>query len=107
MDYSERRTFSDWALEKIRQDIQFHRKIIFSDEAHFWLNGFVNKENMRYWAGENSHVLNEKPLYPQKITVWCGFHTGGVIEPYFFIDDSGHHDTVNGDRYRAMIIDYF
>ncbi|GFY44471.1 putative DD41D transposase [Trichonephila inaurata madagascariensis] len=25
----------------MRQDDQFHRKIIFSDEAHFWLNGYV------------------------------------------------------------------
>ncbi|GFS30727.1 histone-lysine N-methyltransferase SETMAR, partial [Trichonephila inaurata madagascariensis] len=38
MDHSKRRTFSDWALEKMRQDDQFHRKIIFSNEAHFWLN---------------------------------------------------------------------
>ncbi|GFY47670.1 putative DD41D transposase [Trichonephila inaurata madagascariensis] len=107
MDHSKGRTFSDWALEKMRQDDQFHRKIIFSDEAHFWLNGFVNKQNMRYWAGENPHVLNEKPLHPQKITVWCGLHAGGIIGPYFFVDDSGRHVTVNGDRYRAMIIDYF
>ncbi|GFY51998.1 putative DD41D transposase [Trichonephila inaurata madagascariensis] len=49
MDHSKRRTFSDWALEKMREDDQFHRKIIFSNEAHFWLNGFVNKQNMRYW----------------------------------------------------------
>ncbi|GFY39538.1 hypothetical protein TNIN_103691 [Trichonephila inaurata madagascariensis] len=39
MDHSKGRTFSDWALEKMHQDDQFHRKIIFSDEAHFWLNG--------------------------------------------------------------------
>ncbi|GFY77080.1 histone-lysine N-methyltransferase SETMAR [Trichonephila inaurata madagascariensis] len=41
MDHSKRRTFSDWALEKMHQDDQFHRKIIFSDEAHFWHNGYV------------------------------------------------------------------
>lgn len=104
MDHSKRRTFTDWALEKMRQDDQFHRKIIFSDEAHFWLNGSVNKQN--YWAGENPHVLNEKPLHPQKIIVWCGLHAGDVIGLYFFVDDSGRHVTVNGDRYRAMIIDY-
>lgn len=64
-----RRTFSDLALEKMRLDDQFHRKIIFSDEAHFWLNGFVKKQNMRYWSGENPHVLHVRPLHPQKITV--------------------------------------
>lgn len=107
MDHLKRRTFSDWVLEKMRQDDEFHRKIIFSDEAHFWLNGFVNKQNMRYWSGENPHVLHESPLHPQKITVWCGLHAGGVIGPYFFVDDNDRHVTVNGQRYRAMITDYF
>ena len=102
MDHLKRRTISDWSLEKMRQDDQFHRKIIFSDEAHFWLNGFVNKQNMRYWSGENPHVL-----HPQKRTVWCSLHAGGVRGPYFLVDDNDRHVTVNGNRYRAMITDYF
>ena len=28
-----------------------------SDEAHFWLNGFVNKQNLRYWSAKNLNVL--------------------------------------------------
>ena len=43
MDHLKQRTFSDLALEMMRRDGEFHRKIIFSDEAHFWINGFVNK----------------------------------------------------------------
>ena len=31
------------------------------------------------------NVLLETPLHPQKMTVWCGFHAGGVIGPYFFV----------------------
>lgn len=107
LDHLKRRTFSDWALEKLRHDPDFHRKIIFSDEAHFWLNGFVNKQNMRYWSGNNPHVLHETQLHPQKITVWCGFHAGGVIGPFFFVDANNHHVTVNGERYRAMITGFF
>lgn len=48
LDHLKRRNFSDWALLKSEENSDFHRKIIFSDEAHFWLNGFVNKQNMRY-----------------------------------------------------------
>ena len=107
LDHLKRRTFSAWALQQIEHDDEFHRKIIFSDEAHFWLNGFVNKQNMRYWSGENPHVLHKTQLHPQKITVWCGFHAGGVIGPYFFVDDANRHVTVNGERYRTMIRDYF
>ena len=57
MDHLKRRTFSDWSLENMRQNDQFHRKIIFSDEAQFFLDGFVNKQNMHYWSDENPHVL--------------------------------------------------
>ncbi|GFS92006.1 transposase [Trichonephila clavipes] len=28
----------------------FHKRILFSDEAHFWLNGYVNKQNCRIWS---------------------------------------------------------
>ena len=45
---------------------EFHRKIIFSDEAHFWFNGFVNKQNMRYWSATNLNLLLETPLHPRK-----------------------------------------
>ena len=46
------------------------------------------------------------PLHPQKVTVSCGFHAGGAIEPYFFVDENDRHVTVNGERYRAMMEDY-
>ena len=88
-----RRNFSNWALAKLEENKEFHRKIIFSDEARFWLNGFVNKQNMRYWSATNPNVLLETPLHPQKVTAWCGFHAGGVIGPYFFVDENDRHVT--------------
>ena len=100
------RNFSNWALAKLEENEKFHRKIIFSDEAHFWLNVFVNKQNMRYWSATNPNVLLDTPLHLQKVTVWCGFHAEGVIGPYFFVDENDRHVTVNGERYRAMLEDY-
>ena len=38
-----RQNFSNWVLAKLEENEEFHRKTIFSDEAHFWLNGFANK----------------------------------------------------------------
>ncbi|GFV04369.1 transposable element Tc3 transposase [Trichonephila clavipes] len=32
---------------------------------------------------------------------------GEIIGPYFFKNDEGHNVTVNGDRYRAMITNFF
>ena len=40
------------------------------------------------------------------MTVWCRFHAGGVIGPYFFVDENDLLVTVNGERYRAMLEDY-
>ncbi|GFW74564.1 DUF5641 domain-containing protein [Trichonephila clavipes] len=42
-----------------------------------------------------------------KLTVWCALWAGGIIGPYFFKNDEGHNVTVNGDRYRAMITNFF
>ena len=35
------------------------KKITFSDEAHFDLGGYVNKQNCRIWGTENPHAYNE------------------------------------------------
>ena len=44
--------------------------IIMSDEAHFHLNGSVNKQNFRYWASQNPHEVHERPFQSPKVTVW-------------------------------------
>ncbi|GFW13046.1 transposable element Tc3 transposase [Trichonephila clavipes] len=77
------------------------------DEAHFWLNGYVNKQNCRISSEANPQVYVETPLHPEKLTVWCALWAGGIIGPYFFKNDEGHNVTVNGDRYRAMITNFF
>ncbi|GFW92249.1 uncharacterized protein TNCV_3541351 [Trichonephila clavipes] len=78
-----------------------------SDGANFWLNGYVNKQNCRIWSEANPQVYVETPLHPEKLTVWCAVWAGGIIGPYFFKNDEGHNVTVNGDRYRAMITNFF
>ncbi|GFU19342.1 transposable element Tc3 transposase [Trichonephila clavipes] len=60
-----RRRFVEWAQNEIAVAPDFHKRILFSDEAHFWLNDYVNKQNCRIWS------------------------------------------EVNGDRYRAMITNFF
>ncbi|GFX18176.1 uncharacterized protein TNCV_1578551 [Trichonephila clavipes] len=80
---------------------------LFNDEAHFWLNGYVKKQNCRIWSEANPQVYVETQLHPEKLTVWCALWAGGIIGPYFFKNDEGHNVTVNGDRYRAMITNFF
>ncbi|GFX11044.1 uncharacterized protein TNCV_513041 [Trichonephila clavipes] len=49
------------------------------DKAHFWLNGYVNKQNCRIWSGANPQVYVETPLHPEKLTVWCALWAGGIL----------------------------
>ncbi|GFS85945.1 hypothetical protein TNCV_1219431 [Trichonephila clavipes] len=50
-----------------------------SDEAHFWLNGYVNNQNCRIWSEANPQVYVETPLHPEKLTVWCALWAGGIL----------------------------
>lgn len=105
-DLGLRFNFGLWALQQLQVDPFFYRKIVFSDEAHFWLNGFVNKQNCRIWADEQPEAIQELPMQPEKCTVWCGLWAGGIIGPYFFKNAEGVRVTVNGPRYRAMINEF-
>ncbi|GFX58180.1 DUF4817 domain-containing protein [Trichonephila clavipes] len=55
-------------------------RILFSDEAHFWLNGYVNKQNCRIWSEADPQVYVETPLHPEKLTVWCALWAGGILQ---------------------------
>ncbi|GFX09477.1 uncharacterized protein TNCV_4698631 [Trichonephila clavipes] len=61
----------EWDQNEIAVVPDFHNRILFSDEAHFWLNGYVNKQNCRIWSEANPQVYVETPLHPEKLTVWC------------------------------------
>jgi len=65
------------------------------------LNGYVNKQNCRISSEANPQVYVKTPLHPEKLTVWCALWAGGMK------NDDGQNVTVNGDRYRAMITNFF
>ncbi|GFS90920.1 hypothetical protein TNCV_3027661 [Trichonephila clavipes] len=78
-DHQARRRFVEWAQNEIAVVPYFHKRILFSDEAHFWLNGYVNKQNCRIWSEANPQVYVETPLHPEKLTVWCALWAGGIL----------------------------
>ena len=57
------------------------KKIMFSDEAHFDLGGYVNKQNCNIWGTENRHAYIEKVTHTKRVTLWCGFWSRGIIGP--------------------------
>ena len=74
-----------------------------TDEAHFHLIAFVNKQNFRYWGVEYPRIVNEKELHPQRVTVWCVIMCDRIIGPYFFENTECSTETVSGERYRHML----
>ena len=83
----QRRIFDEWAFSKFVEDPLFYRKIVFSDEAHLWPNGYVSKQNCRFWSEDQPEELQKLPMHPEKVSVWCGLvWAGGIIGPYFFKD---------------------
>ncbi|GFY27006.1 uncharacterized protein TNCV_931471 [Trichonephila clavipes] len=68
-DNQARCRFVEWAQNEIAVVPDFHKRLLFSDEAHFWLNGNVNIQNCRILSEANPLVYVETPLHPSKLTV--------------------------------------
>ncbi|XP_015117728.1 histone-lysine N-methyltransferase SETMAR [Diachasma alloeum] len=71
-------------------------RIIVLDEAYFYLNGNVNKQNYRFWRRENPHSSVAKPLHPTKVTVWAAL---SIKQIHVEIWDG----TITGESYLEML----
>lgn len=98
----ERHNFCLTTSQRIEDNPNFLSLVFFSDEAHFYLSGHVNKQNLRFWAQAQPHEHVNRPLSVEKVTVWCGIGCNGVIGPFFF-EENGRTVTVNTDRYIEML----
>ncbi|GFX18535.1 hypothetical protein TNCV_3371081 [Trichonephila clavipes] len=74
------RQFVEWAQNEIAVVPDFHKRILFSDEEHFWLNGYANKQNCRIWSEANPQVYVETLLHPEKLIVWCALWAGEILQ---------------------------
>ena len=102
-DHLCRQEYAEKMLQLVNANHDFHEKILMSDEAHFHLNGYVNKQNCRFWSEDNPQIIHQSPLHPEKVTVWSAICSTGIIGPYFFEDENDETVTVTGERYRHMI----
>jgi hypothetical protein len=87
------------ALMEIHPSFLHHLQ--FSDEAHFHVNGVVNRQNFRYWDTTNPFCYSEQPLHSPRITVWGAIGCQGVIGPFFF------HGNVTGASYLDLLQQQF
>jgi transposase len=87
-------------MEKKRNGLKV-RSIHFSDEANFYLSGFVNSQNTRIWGLEQPHATVTKQNSKKKVMVWCAITSDGIIGPYFFTGN------VNAEIYLEMLRTYY
>ena len=69
-DHSQIRKYVEWVFAQQVVDGNFSNKIFIRDEAHFPLVGYVHKQNCCICDSENPQVIEERPLHPEKVTVW-------------------------------------
>ena len=92
-----------WFKDQLAEDPEMvHKKICFSDEANFYLNGEVNRQNCRYYARENPNWMHStKEHSVAKMMVWCGLWRDHVLGPSFF------NSMVTGENYLQMLKEDF
>lgn len=97
-DFDRRVEFCEDMQMRCNNDNMFVKNIVFSDEASFFLNGSVNRQNYRYWATENPRWMQEAHTqYPRKVNVWAGIVGNRTLGPYFF------DENLNGERYLEFL----
>ena len=99
-DFPKRMEFADWFRGQMRADVHFLNKILWTDEAHFSLDGSVFTRNCVIWATENPHAFVTSSLHSPRVTVWCGFTAEFILPPIFF-----ENVTINGERYLKILKD--
>lgn len=83
-DPARRLAFCEWALEQIRRDPNFGRRIIFTDESSFVRHGQVSRHWTYHWGRENPHeTVESRDQYVEKLNVWCAIWDDTIIGPFF------------------------
>lgn len=103
-DFSLRLLFAQNQLAALSNNPGLLQNLIFSDEAHFYLNGEVNRQDFRLWSPENPHWFSEEPLHSQKVTVWLGIGIQGVVGPFFW-EPLANERGINGRWYESLLRD--
>ena len=92
-----------WACNRLTKDADFGKNNHLFTLNSFWSWRVCKQENCSIWGTESPHAYIEKLKHPKRVTVWCGFWSRGIIEPFFFENEQEKTATVNGDRYRVVM----
>jgi hypothetical protein len=83
--------------EMCREEPDLVDKIIWSDEAWFTLNGYINCHYCVFWSETNPHVEVDVEMHHQNLMVWGGVWSNSRVGPFFF------DQTITGAVYLDML----
>jgi hypothetical protein len=66
-DSASRTRFCSWFLQSVVEGEIDPQLTIFSDEARFHLQGYINTQNNRYWSSQNPHLTHESCIFQWKL----------------------------------------
>ncbi|GFT42427.1 DUF4817 domain-containing protein [Trichonephila clavipes] len=96
------------AVQKLKKDVRFQWRepeewvmLVMLSLPRKSLGGYFCILSLRKWVIEENGRSSPMKAFP------LDSQAGGIIGPYFFKNDEGHNVTVNGDRYRATITNFF
>ena len=104
-DSDRRVEFCERMIMRMDNDPAFLRKLTFSDEATFSLNGSVNKHNVHYWCEDNPKVRICNPGRTQTLCVWASISFYGVVA--YDIDQRTMTGTRYNDILKEKVVPYF
>ena len=94
-------------LSSYRRCQFWQKKNRLSDEAHFDLGGYVNKQICRIWGTEKTGTYTLKSRRTLSESLFgADFGRRGIIKPFFFENEQGEAIAVHGNRYRATLNEF-
>lgn len=99
VDFEARVNFANWFLDKMDEEEGFETRVLWTDEAHFNLDGTLSNSNCVIWSDHDPDISVKTSLHPSRVTVWTGFTSNFILPPAFFEQD----ETVTADRYLHIL----
>nr|CAI5842924.1 unnamed protein product [Callosobruchus analis] len=97
-DYPLRLQFCNWFSEKCREDRNFSKCILYTDEAKFTREGIYNYRNSHIWDEENPHCIRQQGFQSKfSVNVWAGIVGDCLIGPYML------PNKLNGTMYTRFL----
>lgn len=75
--------YANWFLSRMEVGNTWLSKILWIDEAEFYLNREINTHKCCIWSEANPNACLKTLLHLQNVTISCGFTASFIIGPFY------------------------